>query len=274
MVEKQAILSIALFIVKMPSPVFYFKQFSIRQDKCSMKVGTDGVLLGAWAEQSPEALQKAGSAPVKILDIGTGTGLIAIIMAQKYSRAAGPAVNFTIDAIDSDEASCLQAKENAEASGFSGKISVKHQSLLRFSENAAAHSYDLIISNPPFFHNSLKSPDNARNQARHSDFSGLSAENLVASALKLLGREGAFCLVLPKTEGESFIAGAEKTGLYCNKLTKVFPKPAKGCTRMLMQFHRYKKQLAETILTIETGKEPNDFSEEYKLLMREFYLNF
>lgn len=240
-----------------------------------MKVGTDGVLLGAWAGLPLETWPNGSHEEKKILDIGTGTGVIAMIMAQKFSSEKNQvAGNFRIDAIDIDEASCLQARENIAASKFDGKINVIHKPLHQFAGNAAGGSYDLVISNPPFFHHSLKSPDNARNMARHSDFSDLNPGMLAAFALKLLAQDGAICLILPKKEGENFIAEAEKTGLYCNRLTRVFPKPGKGCIRLLMQFQRYKKKPEETILTIETGRKSNDFSEEYKLLTGEFYLNF
>ena len=135
----------------MSNPFFQFKQFTIRHDKCAMKVGTDGVLLGAWA--GTESCNR-------ILDIGTGTGLIALMLAQR-SKAA-------IDAIDIEADACLQAQENAESSLFAGRINVFHSDLVDFAQ-ASTHLYDLIVSNPPYFVDSLKCPNLQRNTARHTD---------------------------------------------------------------------------------------------------------
>ncbi|MDR1381793.1 MAG: methyltransferase, partial [Tannerella sp.] len=128
-------------------PCFQFRQFSVRHDRCAMKVGTDGVLLGAWVS--------VGDGTLSVLDIGTGTGLIAMMIAQRNAAAA-------VDAIDIDREACEQASENIENSPFKGRISVIHQS---FPEYATAKKYGLIVSNPPFFARSLKSPDGKRNMA-------------------------------------------------------------------------------------------------------------
>lgn len=242
-----------------------------------MKVGTDGVLLGAWTELPLEpALNKMKPVSAKkYLDIGTGTGVIALMLAQKhYPEQGQDSENIIIDAIDTDESSCIQARENIAASKFNGKINVIHQSLHQFIEKANQNSYDLIVSNPPYFFNSLKSPDTYRNRVRHSDISELGPETLISSALKLLTTDGIFSLILPKNEGGNFIIEAEKSFLYCNRLTHIFPKPGKECIRFLMQFQRSPSQMREDNLTIETGKALNDFTGEYKLLTREFYLNF
>ena len=129
----------------MSNPFFQFKQFTIRHDKCAMKVGTDGVLLGAWA--GTESCSR-------ILDVGTGTGLIALMLAQR-SKAV-------VDAIDIDADACLQAQENAESSLFAGRINVFHSDLVDFAQ-ASTHLYDLIVSNPPYFVDSLKCPNLQRN---------------------------------------------------------------------------------------------------------------
>ena len=242
-----------------------------------MKVGTDGVLLGAWTElpAEPAAGQLKSSSVKKCLDIGTGSGVIALMLAQKlYLGKIGNSENITIDAIDSDEFSCTQARENIDSSKFKGKINVLHQSLHQFLEKANQKSYDLIVSNPPYFNKSLKSPDVNRNRARHSDISELPSEDLISSTLKLLKRDGKFSLILPKTEGENFIIEAKKSFLYCNKLTRVIPKPGKECIRLLMEFQLFAMPLKENTLTIETGKSPNDFTEEYILLTKDFYLKF
>ena len=154
----------------MSNPFFQFKQFTIRHDKCAMKVGTDGVLLGAWA--GTESCSR-------ILDVGTGTGLIALMLAQR-SKAV-------VDAIDIDADACLQAQENAESSLFAGRINVFHSDLVDFAQ-ASTHLYDLIVSNPPYFVDSLKCPNLQRNTARHTDT--LTLEDLLQYSRKLLAPQG------------------------------------------------------------------------------------
>lgn len=239
----------------MSAEKFHFKQFALEQDKCAMKVGTDGVLLGAWAESSHAKT---------ILDIGTGTGIIALMLAQRNSNAK-------IDAIEIDEPSCIQAKENVLNSKFKERIRIINSPLEKFS---SGFFYDLIVCNPPYFSNSLKSKSIKRNLVRHGDFAGISSEILIKSALKLLKTDGKFCLILPNTEGEIFIKEAAKKNFFCNKLTRVFSKPNKKCFRLLMQFEKKKRNFSENYLTIETGEKPNDFSNEYKQLTKDFYLAF
>ena len=161
----------------MSNPFFQFKQFTIRHDKCAMKVGTDGVLLGAWA--GTESCSR-------ILDVGTGTGLIALMLAQR-SKAV-------VDAIDIDADACLQAQENAESSLFAGRINVFHSDLVDFAQ-ASTHLYDLIVSNPPYFVDSLKCPNLQRNTARHTDT--LTLEDLLQYSRKLLAPQGRIALILP-----------------------------------------------------------------------------
>ena len=221
-----------------------------------MKVGTDGVLLGAWADVSNAT---------KILDIGTGTGVIALMLAQRS--------NARIDAIDTDDQSCLQAKENILNSKFHERIKVHNQSLQKFCEEKSG-KYNLIVSNPPYFQNSLKSENANRNISRHSDVAELNSEILIFSALKLLNLKGKFCLILPKTEGEKFVETSESKNLFCTKITRVFSKPKKNIIRLLLEFELTRKKMEEDFLTIETGRKPNDFTEEYKKLTRNFYLNF
>ena len=135
----------------MPNSSFEFKQFTIKQDKCAMKVGTDAVLLGSWATANGSHL---------ILDVGTGTGIIAMMLAQKTIAH--------IDAIDIDELACIQAAQNVSESKFFGRVEVMHTSLQQYVKNAQK-KYDLIITNPPYFEQSLKSSDEQRSCARHAD---------------------------------------------------------------------------------------------------------
>lgn len=251
----------------MSSGVFYFKQFSITQKRSPMKVGTDGVLLGAWCDL-PDPLP----ANFRILDIGTGTGLIALMLAQKIVNVKTiPVENARIDAIDLDENSCHEARENAAASGFSGCIEITHSAIQDFAKANSSH-YDLIITNPPFFNKSLKSPDQPRNAVRHADAANMNAEILIWAVKKRIASDGRFCIILPKNEGDDFICRAEKEKLFCCKITRVYSKPQKPCKRQMMEFRHTKSNTIENELIIETGKALNEFSDEYKRLTRDYYL--
>src|ERR1051326_3554605 len=161
----------------MPNQTFFFKQFTIHQDKCAMKVGTDAVLLGAWVDP-----KNAG----RILDIGTGTGIIALMLAQKCSAQ--------IDTIDLDENSCIQARENVDNCPWRERINVIHTSLQHFSEDPT-HRYDLVVTNPPYFEHSTKASEEKRTVARHTAL--LSSRALLECVLKLLEQIGRFCMIAP-----------------------------------------------------------------------------
>ena len=150
----------------MANEYFNFKRFTVHQDKCAMKVGTDGTLLGAWAQAPQE--------PCRILDIGTGTGLIALMMAQRYPNAS-------IVGIDIDPAAVAQARDNVTASPFADRISIYEADICHFDENA---TFDSVICNPPFFTGDLICPDKQRAVARHAI--SLSYHDLISSAYKHL----------------------------------------------------------------------------------------
>ena len=185
----------------MSDSAFRFRQFTIHQDKCAMKVGTDAVLLGSWVD--PKNAHQ-------ILDIGTGTGLIALMLAQKSSAE--------IDAIDIDESACQQAKENFRISPWFSRVKIYHHSLQGFSETSEK-KYDLIVSNPPYFHHASKPPEEARLNARHND--QLSFSELIAGVKKLLTDNGRFCLILPCKEGTEFIDLAQMSGLFCHEMMRI-----------------------------------------------------
>lgn len=243
-----------------------------------MKVGTDGVLLGSWTGldgiDCSDAVGVQKKEEFNILDIGTGTGLIAMMLAQRLLSREGKPGDFIIDAIDIDEPSVVQAKKNIAASKFSGNIHVYHTGLEGFLKSSLEKHYNLIVSNPPFFSRSLKSGKNSRNMARHSDFSGLEAEKLIRAVCELMKPEGRFCLILPRKEGEFFISEATSKNLFCTRRTSVFPKPGKDILRYLLQFEFKQSEPIERSVYIETGKKPNDFSEGYRELTKDFYLNF
>ena len=216
-----------------------------------MKVGVDGVLLGAWADVENDS---------SILDIGTGSGLIALMMAQKS--------NAEITAIDIDPDAVLQAKENISNSRWSNRIQVQEVSLQDFS--AINHGkFDTIISNPPYFNNSLKAPENSRNTARHTDT--LSHNELLAHSIKLLASDGKICLILPLSEGLKCIDLASENGLYCTKMVTVYPKSGATPKRILLEFSFKQNPLLKKDIYIETS-ERHQYTTEYKELVKEFYL--
>lgn len=238
----------------MSGNIFHFKQFTIHQDKCAMKVGTDAVLLGAWTNP-----QKAE----RILDIGTGTGILSLMLAQKCDAI--------IDAIDIDENACMQAKENFGNSKWSERLNIKQVSVQDFAL-LSSKKYDLIISNPPFFIDSSKAPDPERTISRHTDL--LPYEELIAGVLKLLLPEGQFCLILPAKEGELFQELAANNDLHLTKLLNVKGSSDKlNPKRLLMQFEFTERNLEKSSIAVEADKR-HHYTDDYKELTKNYYLNF
>jgi tRNA1Val (adenine37-N6)-methyltransferase len=231
---------------------FSFKQFTVTQEKSAFKVGTDAVLLGAVAGT-------AGAE--KILDIGTGTGVIALMLAQKCSAE--------IVAIEPDNESFGEAKENVNKSMWKERIKVVNCDLQSFFPEGGL--FDLIVSNPPYFVDSLKSPDDRRSAARHND--SLTTDNLLKGASRLLADEGRLQLILPYAEGNVFIAEAAGYGFYCNYILKVRPLPTSEIRRLILTFSRKQMKPVEKFLTIEHGAR-HEFTDEYKNLTKDFYMKF
>jgi tRNA1Val (adenine37-N6)-methyltransferase len=240
----------------MPNDFFRFKQFTIYQRDVAMKVGTDSVLLGAWA--TVEA-----SRAIHALDIGVGSGILSMMLAQRSA-------NITVDGVEVDGQAFIQAQENVNRCTWSDRISLYNES---FQQLADKHkeTYDLIISNPPYFIQSLNSPDEQRNTARHSD--SLSQEDLLKGVLNTLKPDGIFSVVFPVNEGLSFIQKAESKGLYCNRKTSVKANPNKEAKRLLLEFSRTKTSINEQELCIDMGIR-HEYSPEYIGLTKDFYLNF
>lgn len=237
----------------MANDYFKFKQFTICQNKCAMKVGTDGVLLGAWANcESAE----------NILDIGTGTGLLALMLAQRSDAF--------IDAVEIDEIACKQAQENVEKSVWSDRIIILNKSFQDFYKKTTT-KYDLIVSNPPYFQNSLFASDSKRTDARHN--SNLEFEDIIIGASDILKENGKLNLILPYLEGTMFILKAAEKGLYCVRQTKVLPNPDREPKRLLLEFMKIKKPLVEQEIIIELNKR-HEYSDAYKNLTKDFYLAF
>jgi len=234
----------------MANPFFKFKQFTVFHDKCAMKVGTDGVLLGAWAQ--------IGNAK-KILDIGTGTGLIALMLSQRSEAL--------IDAIDIDENACTQAYENVVASPFSNQIHITHSS---FADFQPTEKYDLIVSNPPYFSQSLKSPDDKRSRARHDDH--LPLEDLIAGSKKFLSGNGRIALILPVEQDQKLTGILTQNQLYRIRQTNVIPIPNGQIKRILVELSPTPNpDYTPECLTIEI--ERHKYTKEYVELTRYFYLN-
>ena len=239
---------------------FQFKQFTILQDRCAMKVGTDGVLLGAWASGG------ASSGGRRILDIGTGTGLIALMMAQRFPDAM-------IDAIEIDREAARQACENVAASPFADRIRVMEISLQEYVQQMLdqqnTYRYDAIVSNPPYFVDSLKNPDKHRMVARHTDT--LSFRQLMQGVSRLLSDDGVFSVVLPVSVQEEFGNEALMFGL--SKIYEVLikTKENKAPKRCMMIFSRQHGTLvkSEQVCMMDAD---NERSSWYQSLTKDFYL--
>lgn len=232
---------------------FRFKQFVVDDAACPMKVGTDSVLLGAWArlENSPG-----------ILDIGTGCGLLALMAAQRSDAR--------ITAIDIDPVATASAAANFRISPWDGRLTARCIRLQDFQNEPEAGNFDHIISNPPFFINSLKAPDAERSQARHNDL--LPFEDLAFASARLLAPDGRLSMVLPVAEGYLFIDIAAKTRLFLVRKLTVIPKAGKEANRLLLEFARQQMPMESTELTIRN--ESGEYTNEYKKLTSLFYLDF
>ena len=231
---------------------FKFKQFTIQQDKSAMKVGTDGVLLGAWTDTEGTK---------NILDIGTGTGLLALMLAQRSSAI--------IDGVEIDISASAQALDNIKKSPWFDRIRIFNLSFQEFI-NTSKGDYDLIVSNPPYFIRSLKTPSSSRNLARHDD--KLSKNDLLGGVSKLLAPEGTFAVILPFDISGGLIDLASEYGLYPKRIMKVRPAAGKMFNRTLLEVTRYHGKVSETELTIETGGRKH-YSDEYLRLTHEYYLD-
>jgi tRNA1Val (adenine37-N6)-methyltransferase len=236
----------------MSNNYFIFKQFTINQEHSAFKVGTDAVLLGASTDVTGKK---------RILDVGTGTGIIALILAQRCDAE--------ITAIESDYGSFIQALENINQSKWSGRIKVENFFLQDYSPDNV--KFDLLVTNPPYFIDSLKNPDPARSATRHNVT--LTHSDILSGAARLLEEKGSLQLILPYVEGNIFIAEAQEYGFYCNRILKVKPMPTAEIRRLVLGFSRQKIKPVERFLTIEKGKR-HDFTEEYIQLTNDFYLNF
>ena len=236
----------------MSSLPFKFKQFTIDQDRCAMKIGTDAVLLGAWTSVNQE--------PFSVLDIGAGSGVIALILAQRSNAEL-------IDAIEIADDAYEQCTENFENSSWNDRLFCYHTSLKEFAEEIN-DKYDLIVSNPPFYSDDYKSDDKQRALARFED--ALPFSHLLESVSNLLSKNGVFSVVLPFKEEEKFIALATKSRLFSNRILRVKGNPSSEIKRSLMQFSFTEYEVEIDELIIET--ERHQYTQDYINLTKDFYL--
>ena len=231
---------------------FEFKQFSIQQDRCAMKIGTDGVLLGAWVslESNPES----------ILDIGAGTGILSLQLAQRCHAE-------TIEAIEIDEDAFEECVMNFENSPWGDRLFCFHASAQEFAAEME-EEYNLIISNPPFYSDEYKSDDDKRNTARFTDT--LPFRDLAIFAYQFLSEKGIFALILPRKEEENFIALASEVGLFPKRICRVKGNPTSEVKRSLISFSFEKTETIFEELTIEISR--HVYTKEYIDLVKSFYL--
>ncbi len=234
------------------SKPFQFKEFSIDQDRCAMKIGTDGVLLGAWT-----SVQDAYS----ILDIGAGTGILALMLAQRSDAGQ-------IDALEIDEDAYEQCVDNFENSSWANRLFCYHAALDEFVEEMEDEKYDLIISNPPFYTEDYKSGDTARNIARFAD--SLPFEELINFASELLSDEGSFAVIIPYSEEEYFLKLSEKVNLFPNRITRVRGTENTPLKRSLLQLSFTEKPFSSNELILEVSR--HEYTQDYQKMVAPFYL--
>ncbi len=235
----------------MSETLFKFKEFKVSQELCAMKINTDGVLLGAWVD-----CENVNS----VLDVGTGSGVIAIMLAQRCEADR-------IEGIEIDKQSYEEASSNMAESPWKNRLSAICQSIQEYAEGAES-DYDLIVSNPPFFSGGTLSSTQKRTLVKHTV--KLPHSDLLRAAYKLLSKQGQFSVVLPYIEGLRFIELANQYRLYCSRKCEVSSFKDSPVERLLLTFEKEQKELVEESIYIR--KNEKDYSEEYVALTRPFYL--
>jgi tRNA1Val (adenine37-N6)-methyltransferase len=232
--------------------MFTFKQFTVNQDRCAMKIGTDGVLLGAWTPliNNPKA----------ILDIGAGTGILSLMLAQRSTAEQ-------IDAIEIDEDAYEQCVENFETSPWGDRLFCFHAGLDEFVDDPE-DKYDLIISNPPFYAEDFKTDDSQRDMARFQD--AMPFEELIEAAALLLSDNGIFSVIIPFKEEAKFVSMCKELNLFPLQITRVKGTPTSNIKRSLMAFCRIEQTPLIDELTIEISR--HQYTPEYIALTKDFYL--
>ncbi len=243
---------------------FRFKKFEVVNEKSAMKVNTDGVLLGA--------AMTIKSSDRNFLDVGTGTGTIALMAAQRFSTLSeqdGQSISPNFCAIDIDEASATEAAMNFANSPWSEYLCAHHSSLDDFAISDHTLEYDLIFSNPPYFEESLNAPELRRNNARHTS-TGLSYREILDFAASRLSENGRVAFVLPAETENALCRHARMDGLHLFRIVRIKTVPRKATSRIIAEFSRERVDVAaeETLIIQDEGK----YTEEYLSLMHEFYI--
>ena len=256
----------------MSNAYFSFKQFTVHQSRSAMKVGTDGVLLGAWCgrERELERQSRSGDCPSeRWLDVGTGTGVIALMLAQRFPQAE-------VDALEPDRAACEDARYNFAESPWGARLHLLPMRLQEYVTRATVR-YDHIVSNPPYFVEALPSPDAARTQARHAGT--LPYDALLDGAAVLLKETGTFSLILPPEESRRFRLQATARGWWLQRMTEVSSTVRSGVRRVLMQWGRPTQTVPNVLPSLEVDQllihgEGGEYTLAYRTLTRDFYLRF
>ena len=233
--------------------IFNFKQFSVQQDQCAMKIGTDSVLLGAWCP--------IDNNPFSVLDIGSGTGILSLMLAQRSNAEQ-------IDTIEIDEDAYEQCVDNFENSPFKDRLFCFHASLQEFVDEPE-DEYDIIICNPPFYSEDYKTDDSKRDLARFQD--ALPFEELIDATDILLSENGIFAVIIPLKEEKRFIDLCAKAELFPVKVTRVKGSITTSVVRSLLAFKRYELAVLEADeLAIEINR--HEYTDDYINLTKDFYL--
>jgi tRNA1Val (adenine37-N6)-methyltransferase len=235
----------------MPAPAkpFHFKQFDVVQSRSAMRVGTDAVLLGAWVK-----LVNCNH----LLDVGTGTGVIALICAQRCPEAL-------VEGIEIDEGSAEDAEENFRLSRWHDRLKIHHGDFLKIT---TSEKFDLIISNPPYFTHSLRAADPGRNAARHDDY--LPSDAFMKQAKRVLNKEGSVALIIPKSELERWVMDAQAAGLTPRRICHVFTLAHKDAARVMIEFSFVQTNEPE-MESLLIHKNIGEYSDAYKQLTADFY---
>ncbi len=238
----------------MQGSIFTFKHFSISQSLCAMKVGTDGVLIGAWADSDNRDT---------ILDIGSGTGLISLMLGQRFQQSS-------VTGVEIDPSAYTESLLNIRLSGWGGRIEILNQSIQEFA--AGQHrKFGLIVSNPPFYQTSFRPEDVNRSIARHND--QLPFPDLLSAANKLLADNGSFCFILPAESQTEIDQLCVDLGLTIAKKCFVHPTPEKPAKRIMYSITKQTVPFQSELLVVESNGR-HQYSAEYRNLTKEFYLAF
>lgn len=237
--------------IKKREKVFRFKQFSVRNDLSAMKVGTDGVLLGAWADVAHAS---------SVLDVGTGTGLVALMVAQRCDAE--------ITGVEIEAEAVLEAGQNFAESSWKNRLKIVHADFIEYSRECKER-FDVIVSNPPYFVNSLECPDEKRTQARHTD--SLSYDKLIECSARLLTENGKIFLITPSDVENLLEKIVEDCGLHVNVKTYICPTVGSAPKRILWKLSHENKECDKSSITIEKSR--HVYTDEYIALTREYYLN-